>query len=70
MKIYTNQAQVRMSFWENAEGINRSKELKIKRQRPGKDFRTDIRCAFVDYVDMLQKENRISENLAFKVTLK
>ena len=69
MNIYTNQSQVRMSFWENVEGLNRGKELKIKRQRPNKDFRTDVRCAFVDYIDMLQKDGRISENLAGRVTL-
>lgn len=64
---YTNQANVRMSFWENVEGLNRGKELKHKRIYG--DFRTDTRCAFVDYVDMLQKDGRISEALAYRVTL-
>ena len=70
MNTYTSQKEVRMSFWENIEGLNRSKELKIKKSRPDNDFRTDVRCAFVDYVDNLQKEGRISESLASKVTLK
>lgn len=64
---YTTQAQVRMGFWESIEGLNRSKELKFKRDNG--DFRTDTRCAFVDYVDMLARDNRISEKLASKVTL-
>lgn len=68
--MYTTQAEVRMSFWENIPHLNRGKELKIKRQRPDKDFRTDVRCAFVDYVDILQKDGRISEKLAERVTLK
>lgn len=64
---YTTQAEVRMSFWENIEGLNRTKELKYKRQTG--DFRTDTRCSFVDYVDSLEKDGKISEKLAFKVTL-
>ena len=64
---YTTQAEVRMSFWENIKGLNRSKELKFKRQNG--DFRTDTRCAFVDYIDALERDGRISEKLAFKATL-
>ena len=64
---YTTQAQVRMGFWESIEGLNRSQELRFKRKTG--DFRTDTRCSFVDYVDMLQKSGRISETLASRVTL-
>ena len=32
-------------------------------------YKTDIRCAFVDYVDSLQKNGDISEKLARRVTL-
>ena len=65
---YTTQAQVRMSFWENSEGISRAKERKHKREYG--DFRTDIRVAFVDYIDMLARAERITEPLAQKVTLR
>ena len=64
---YTTQAQVRMGFWENTEGLDRSNELRFKKMTG--EFRTDTRCSFVDYVDMLQKDGRISEILASKVTL-
>ena len=66
---YTTQAQVRMGFWETIPDMNRTAERKIKRARPLQDFRTDVRCAFVDYVDMLAKDNRMSEALASRVTL-
>lgn len=64
---YTTQKQVRISFWENIEGLNRGKELAFKR-RTG-DFRTDVRVLFVDYVDLLARDGRISETLAQRVTL-
>lgn len=67
MKTYTTQAQVRMAFWENVEGLNRVDELKFKRQTG--DFRTDTRCAFIDYVDSLVRDGRLKEKLAAKVTL-
>jgi len=65
--MYTTQKEVRMSFWENIEGLNRSKELSYYKEHGF--FRVDTRCAFVDYVDMLQKDGRISDRLAFNVTL-
>jgi hypothetical protein len=64
----TTQAQVRASFWE-ACGFDRDKERAIKRQRPTKDYRTDVRCAFVDYVDSLHRDGQISDKLAHHVNL-
>ena len=69
MKL-TTQAQVRLCFWESLpEGLCRRDEMRIKRQRPENDFRTDVRCMFVDYVDALHKDGRISDALAHRVTL-
>jgi len=67
---YTTQEQVRLSFWEdNPLALSRTVEREIRQGRPDKDFRTDTRCAFVDYVDMLARDGRISEALASRVTL-
>ena len=68
--MYTTQAQVRMAFWEGVEGLNRQAELKTKRSRPDKSFRTDVRCAFVDFIDRLHRDGLISDKMAAKVTLK
>ena len=60
---YTTHATLRASFWQDHPQYKR---------RPGwsqTDYATDIRCAFVDYVDALQKSGQISESLAQRVTL-
>lgn len=60
---YTTQAQVRAAFWQGWEGRARPKKL-----RNG-DYPTDVRVEFVDFVDMLQRDGHISEELASRVTL-
>ncbi len=62
---YTTITQVRAAFWQGNEHL-RSKYRARKRQN---DYETDIRCEFVDFVDMLEKNGHISEALASKVTL-
>ena len=61
----TTQKQVRESFW-NAFPQFKSEYKKSYTQN---QYRTDIRCSFVDYVDMLAKDGVISEKLAQRVTL-
>lgn len=46
-----------------------AEEKRLKRTRREKDYRTDVRCAFVDYVDALCRSGEISEGLAHRVTL-
>lgn len=60
---YTTQAQVRAAFWQGWEGRQRPKRLS------NGDYPTDIRVEFVDFVDMLVRDGRISEALAQRVTL-
>lgn len=60
----TTQRQVRAAFWLLCEGQYR--KYRGKRQN---DYPADVRMAFVDFVDHLQKEGRISEALADRVTL-
>lgn len=60
------QAEVRAAFWSTfcADGIPR--EYRGKRQN---ELPADLRAAFVDYVDHLQRDGTISESLAQRVTL-
>ena len=62
MKTFT---EVRNSFWE-AFPQYKSEYRKTWTQN---QYRTDIRCAFVDYVDNLRSGGIISESLAYRVTL-
>lgn len=69
--MMTTQKQVREAFWEDHHGLNRAaimygEQLIEARQN---QYNADIRTAFVDYVDHLQKSGVISEKLAERVTL-
>jgi hypothetical protein len=55
----TSQKEVRKQFWAWMDSI-------ITEHMTD----TDIRCSFVDFVDVMQKDGVISEALANKVTLK
>jgi hypothetical protein len=56
----TTQKQIRAAFWQGFPNVKR---------RPQNDLPTDIRCEFVDFVDMLARSGIISEALAQRVTL-
>lgn len=60
------QADVRNAFWLTyfVEGKPRRFYGKTQNELP-----TDLRCAFVDFVDHLAREGTISERLANRVTL-
>lgn len=59
------QAQVRLAFWDaHPEFANDYRASKRQNQ-----YRADIRRAFVDYVDSLNKSGEISDSLAARVTL-
>lgn len=62
----TNQTQIRDAFWLTfcTEGKPRKYWGKSQNQLP-----TDVRVAFVDFVDYLAREGTISERLAQIVTL-
>lgn len=60
------QTDVRDAFWNAycVEGKPREYRGKTQNELP-----TDVRCAFVDFVDYLAREGTISESLAHRVTL-
>ena len=62
----TRQQQVRDAFWLTFYVEGQPREYRGKRQN---QLPTDVRCAFVDYVDYLAREGTISAELAGRVTL-
>lgn len=57
--------EVRQSFWDAFPQF-KDEYKKTYRQN---QYCTDIRCAFVDYVDYLHKDGIINDSLAYRVTL-
>ena len=65
--MFTTQAQVREAFWAGVGlRLGNCRYTKSKRQN---EYPTDVRVAFVDYVDSLARDGQISEKLAQRVTL-
>jgi len=68
----TNQKQIRAAFWEAFPDLPRRRY----RYSPNRSDKTaqlvypiDTRCAFVDFLDQLQRDGAISEALAQRATL-
>jgi hypothetical protein len=57
--------EVRNAFWD----VHREFKSEFRKTYRQDQYKTDIRCAFVDYVDSLRKNGGISEKLARRVTL-
>ena len=68
----TNQKQIRAAFWEAFPDLPR-RRYRYSPNRSDKTaelvFPIDTRCAFVDFLDQLQREGIISEALADRATL-
>lgn len=63
--MYKSIAQIRQAFWE-AHPEFKNEYRTRKRQN---DYKTDIRCAFVDWLDSIHKDGQISDKLANTATL-
>lgn len=61
--IITTQKALRDSFWAN------SPEFKRKEGQKQNGYPTDVRVAWVDYVEMMHRDGQISEALAQRATL-
>lgn len=59
------QKEVRKSFWESFPEFK--SEYRVKKRQ--NDYRTDIRCAFVDFVDDLRRSGEITQKQADNYTL-
>jgi hypothetical protein len=62
--MYTTQSQLRKAFWEEHPECERMR-------KPGRQNNqvTDVRVTWVDWIDCLQKNGQISEELACRATL-
>ena len=60
-----NQTEVRNAFWEEYPQYAAERRSR-KRQN---QYSTNIRCAFVDFVDYLNRNREISDSLRNRVTL-
>lgn len=63
------QKQIRANFWEYLKEVAPQYLKEYKASKRQNDYNTDIRVAFVDYVNDLQRNGIITNNLAYKVTL-
>lgn len=67
---YTTQQEVRAVFWQHLADCRDWETSRLYRVRKRQnDYPADTRCAFVEFVDALQKSGEISEKLAKRVTL-
>jgi len=57
--------QVRASFWASFPQFANDYRKTYRQNQ----YKTDIRCAFVDYVDSLHRDGTITDSLAHRVTL-
>jgi hypothetical protein len=74
MKMLTTQREVRRAFWQAwREGQFKGLHVTPKRitsySGTGKMHNTDTRCAFCDFVDMLNKNGDLKAGLIDRVTL-
>ena len=59
----TTQKEIRQAF------AHRAKEAGLDTRKHNGGYKCDTRCAFVDFVDCLQRSGEISDSLAFRATL-
>ena len=65
----TNQKDLRAAFWEESALFREDLPRRKIGRGADRDYPTNTRVAFVDYVDAMQKSGKISEKLAQRATL-
>ncbi len=64
---YQDEDEIRNGFWQIFPHLPDKKIRDYSGN--GYMYPTDTRCAFVDWIDMLSKNNEISDELADNITL-
>ena len=67
--MITTQKQIREQFWLDHPSFDHQAREAGIRSKPQNEHCAMLRCAFVDYVDMLRRNGKISEALANRATL-
>jgi hypothetical protein len=70
--MITNQAQIRDAFWNAHPTADRKRYPArdwTREDKSQRDYCTDTRCAFVDFLDSLERDGQISAELANRATL-
>jgi len=65
----TTQKQIRAAFWDSFPHFEEQAREAGIFSKPQNFHCATVRCAFVDFVDHLQKNGQITESLAFRATL-
>jgi len=65
--MITNLKDLRKLFWLEHPGLSRRKIKDYSGN--GKMYCTDTRCAFVDWLDAMEKSGQLKEGLAERATL-
>jgi hypothetical protein len=68
----TTQKQIRAAFWSTHPTANRKRYPArdwTREDKSHRDYCTDTRCAFVDFLDSLHRSGQISDALANRATL-
>jgi hypothetical protein len=70
--MMTTQKQIRAAFWAAHPTANRKRYPTrdwTREDKTARDYCTDTRCAFVDFLDSLHRDGQISDALANRATL-
>jgi hypothetical protein len=67
--MITTQKEIRQVFWHDYPHFAEQARAAGIISKPQNEHCATVRCAFVDFVDMLRKSGQISEALAFRATL-
>lgn len=67
--MITTQSALRVAFWQDLDAQDYPAPTQRRGRRTQNDYPADVRCAFVDYVDMLARSGEITAALAQRVTL-
>ena len=70
--MMTTQKQIRAAFWTAHPTADRRRYPArdwTREDKTSRDYCTDTRCAFVDFVDHLARSGEITETLAQRATL-
>lgn len=67
--MYTTQKQVRAAFWADHPHFDEQARAAGIRSKRQDEHCATVRCAFVDFVDALERDGQITDALAQRVTL-